>query len=111
MAPGTSVCVLSDTSQYCNWVVGSAGFWSSGQLLTVNDCNSTWMWKPTANTSFPITFFDWASPVEPNCGDDVTKDGGHESCIMYWQGENYQWNDMDCATPWCPICQIDIFKS
>lgn len=73
-------------------------FTTSGQRLTPGQCSSGIVWKPEPNVAIPLTYSSWFAG-EPNCG------GGTESCANFWSDKSYAWNDNNCDTPGCPVCQ------
>ena len=90
----------------CISLDGVIGFYTAGQRVTPGDCSTGFVWKPYPGASFNLTYTDWATAwKEPNCelGPGETQ---YESCIQYKPTENYQWNDIDCGLPSCPVCSF-----
>jgi len=80
-------------------------YFTSGQRVTVGDCNSTFVWKPYPDTWHPLTYTNWYSgsaDPEPNCA------FGTESCLQYYSPNSDLWNDIDCWLKMCSICQIEL---
>ena len=80
---------------------GPVVFYTSGERVILEDCNSTFVWRPDPSTTIPVTYSDWA-PGQPDCY------GGTESCIQIWPELDYGWNDNNCWSTGCPLCQIDM---
>jgi hypothetical protein len=83
---------------------GYGGYWTSGQRADRTQCGSTpWVWKPYPGVSYPVTFTDWANG-QPTCS------WGTEHCFHYGTDvfDNYKWNDLNCAWPACPLCELEV---
>jgi len=85
---------------------GTNGFWTAGQRVNPGTAYSQLVWKIVNGDSCPkmteITYTHWLKG-EPN-----SNPTGLESCLHVWQYVNYQWNDEDCWTPMCGMCEIDM---
>ena len=81
---------------------GSAVFYTSGERRILENCNSTFIWRPNQTSTIPVTYTAWGIG-QPDCY------GGTESCIQIWTSPFvYGWNDVDCWKTGCPICQFDM---
>ena len=87
---------------------GGSGFITSGQRVIYSDCSSKWAWMPNQVTSIPFNYTNWGTglTVQPDC--QACSGDQHESCMQYWSGVGYQWNDFCCTGTGCPVCQFDF---
>ena len=91
--------LFTDIAVPCSYYPGYIGFYTSGARVT--NCTTPFVWKPNPSAQLPMNFTDWA-PTQPDCY------GGVEFCIGAVSVSNYQWNDIDCASNCCPICEVDL---
>jgi hypothetical protein len=90
---GNTACIPSDLPD-----IGVA-FWTSGQRIIENSCESPFVWKPSSDKKLLFEFTNWA-PGEPNCH---RKD--QEGCMHIWANHNFGWNDIWCSAKICPLCE------
>src|SRR6218665_1133836 len=92
----TSLCFVPDTAQ-------QRGFWTSGQQL-LNNCNSppTFTWKLNINTAIPFVYTNWYNK-QPDCSTSL------DFCAQLWPGRSSRWNDINCATKMCVLCEYGPF--
>ena len=83
------------------WPPGHAGFWTSGQRVNMSDCSSEFVWKTTAEGEAPFSYTQWISG-EPNCYE------GDEKCAELLVSRRSDWNDLNCLTSSCPLCEYDL---
>jgi hypothetical protein len=82
-------------------------YFAAGQRIKVGDCSSDFVWKPFPDKTQPLVYKDgWGKNVkEPDCG---TGQGERESCITFWSGVNWDWNDGGCNIPACSVCEVPL---
>ena len=79
-------------------------FSTSGQRVIDNVCSTGFVWKPNSSVNIPLNYTSWLGG-DPNCYHQVN---GYESCITLLNSAQYNWLDVMCTQPACPICQIDV---
>lgn len=79
--------------------------WTAGQRVDTTQ-NTPFVWKvisadyrSTTVTHMSYTHF---LPGQPDYGANV------ESCLGLQHRQGYQWNDAECSTKSCSICEIDL---
>jgi hypothetical protein len=82
-------------------------FYTSGQRKVIDDCHSTFVWRPDTSTEIPLTYYNFA-PGQPDCRFPVGLGGRPESCIHYISAMSYQWNDIPCDVTGCAICAVTL---
>jgi len=55
----------------------------------------------TSDIMAAMTYTNW-HPGQP----DYTNDS--EQCMILWSGYSYTWNDSNCGTAFCSVCELDI---
>jgi hypothetical protein len=81
---------------------GCGSAWTAGQRQIVNNCTSSFYWKPSNAAAKPVVFTDW-EPTDPNCGATGSE---RESCISLYI--NWQWNDAQCSATYCSVCEAPL---
>jgi len=105
-------CVLDTGFAGCNRLGGRAFLWTAGHLLSRHA--GVWDWKlytptkqirrnvsPEPRELWTYSFMDFTlwSVGEPNDA------GGNEDCVNIWPEISYRWNDQNCATELCFVCE------
>jgi len=83
---------------------GYTGYYIALQRATDKNCGTDLVWKSVDVCQAKAPYMDFGSG-EPSCG------GGSESCGQLAQKIDYQWNDTNCDSQGCAICEITLSGS
>jgi len=83
----------------------ASGFFIGLQLRNRKDCNSGRIWKSVSTCDAPHEFTDW-NQGEPNCSTAHVED-----CVHIWPLADYKWNDIECGTQACAVCEVTLAGS
>ena len=69
-------------------------------------CGGPFVWRPYpgTDTNTSVTYTNWAGG-QPDCYWDL------EYCAQIWPNYSWEWDDVECWSIGCPICQIDLLPS
>jgi len=99
-------CVFSEaTLSGCFKETRGFFYWTAGQRIDPAR-NSEIIWRVTSTNTYSdtmsaMTFSNW-DQGQPNWHSSV------EACIGFMSGRSYTWNDLNCATKLCSVCELDI---
>ena len=84
---------------------GYQGYWTSGQRLDFATCGSNLVWKAYPGVNANLDYEAWKMN-EPSCSSNA------ELCVavhpMPDSGTNDYWQDADCGTLLCPLCELHL---
>jgi hypothetical protein len=68
---------------------------------TANNGVDNFVWKSSSSCPVKVDFKHWTKG-EPNCAQNI------ESCAHMWPRADYDWNDLNCATACCSLCEVNL---
>jgi len=77
-----------------------SSIWIGAQRSDPNSCSVPFVWKTSEGTSSALKYSHWY-PGEPNCSAGVEKCGSIIGDLV----NAGQWNDLNCASKICSLCQ------
>lgn len=89
---------MSSTCHFNDAYAGGFHVWTAGQRQN-SSYNSPFVWKPNAQTSLPITYYNWLS-TEPS-----RVPNGNEFCLLLVGTGSYSWHDGSCGLMSCALCE------
>ena len=106
-SPIFAVCwIFTETAlSGCNGdSLNGAYIWTAGQRIDPSR-KSTFVWRvtstDTSDTVSTMTYTKWRQG-QPDYYKNV------EACMHILDGNLFQWNDYDCSTVSCSVCELDI---
>jgi len=91
------------TGCYANAKYGTY-LWTAGQRVDPSR-ESTFVWRVTTKDTYretvsAMTYTNWL-PGQPDYG-------GPESCMHLYSGRSYVWNDKECYSALCSVCELEL---
>jgi len=98
-------CIGATLSGCLNSATYGVYFRTAGQRVDPNS-NSTFMWRVKSSddnveTLSVMKYTNW-NPGQP----DFYRGG--QSCMKMWSAHSYAWDDGQCSTGLCSVCELDI---
>jgi len=79
-------------------------YWTAGQRIDPKDDDSEFVWKVTLSNGTviqkPQDYNYWGTGQPSNYG-------GLQSCLELKDSPAYKWNDQECSSNRCSLCEID----
>jgi len=89
---------------FYNSAVGHV-FWTAGQRIDPNR-NSPFIWRvkstdTNSETVSQMPYTNW-HPSQPDYKEQA------QSCVQVYGGISYKWDDIQCSSLRCSVCEFDI---